>query len=772
MSNILSRQATIGHSLRFNSSAANQRLSKSFGAPTTAYKWTFSSWVKRSALSSPYNPICGNTSGGINHFGFGADDKFYVVIASGTNSVSNQVFRDPTAFGHLVVYYDNAATPKLKVFWNNVELTWSTDGRSSLTSWPLFQNTITSYIGSDSSTNYFDGYLSEVVLVDGQTLTPDYFGYSDPHTGEWSPRPFNGDMGASGFYLPFTDGTSTTTLGYDKAPLRTNHTAYNNWTLNNLTRAAGINECWVLDTPTNNYQTINTIEAGSYLNGASITMGGLKFARPTGNSQTNYMSALRVPSDKWYFEVHSVTLTDSGSLNIGITQGGSSYAQLQLQSGTSLTATSGSGAQSGLAAALNTDVFGVLADLPNGTVQFYKNNIAFGTQITGLIDSGAPWFISGSISWLGGLVFNFGQRDFLYPPTGYKSMCQANLPRNGLRHPERWMDVVTYTGNGSTQFVPTSVKYPDFVWAKSRFDGATHITGNHALFDTQRGPTRYLTSNATASESLVQVKLDSFDANGFTIANNGGFEQQINYNGDPCVAWVWKAGGTPVVNNSGTISSMVSANVEAGFSIVTWNDVASGTHTIGHGLDRAPSLIIVKSRGGAYNWNIYHSALGNSAYLQFTTAAQVTGSPVWNNTSPTSSVFSITAPFAGSTAMVTYCWAEIPGFSKFGSYTGNGVVDGPYVWCGFRPRFVLTKNSGATGGSWTIHDTSRETKNEMIDYLLPNLPYAESNLGSNGIDITATGFKIRGSASGVNSTGETHIFAAFAEYPLSDALAR
>ena len=251
-----------------------------------------------------------------------------------------------------------------------------------------------------------------------------------------------------------------------------------------------------------------------------------------------------------------------------------------------------------------------------------------------------------------------------------------------------------------------------------------------------------------------------------------GTTGDVNFSGRTYVAWQWKAGGTAVTNTDGTITSSVSANQTSGFSVVTFTTQASGTATVGHGLSVlgvAPSLIIVKIRSIANAWNTYNKASGAGNYLQLnTTAAQAADATLWNNTAPTSSVFSLGAPWAGSYTTVAYCWAPIAGYSAFGSYTGNGSADGPFIYTGFRPRWIMIKRTDSTS-SWYIIDTSINPYNEEKTTLYANLSNAEGT-NANFLDGLSNGFKMR--ESGVAVNGATYIYAAFAENPFKYANAR
>jgi len=335
------------------------------------------------------------------------------------------------------------------------------------------------------------------------------------------------------------------------------------------------------------------------------------------------------------------------------------------------------------------------------------------------------------------------------------------------------MAATTYTGTGAVQSISNAVNgvsmQPDWVWFKRR--GAVE---NHWLTDSVRGSTKGLFSNLTDAEATRTDQLTSFNSNGFSLgADAAGYS---NVSGQSYVAWQWKAGGTAVSNTAGSITSSVSANTTAGFSVVTYTGNLTAGQSVGHGLGVALSMIIVKARSNAiYPWDVYHGSLAANQYLELnaTTGVQ-TSANIWANTAPTSTVFSIGADLgtnkSGDT-YVAYCFAPVTGYSAFGSYTGNGSTDGPFVFTGFRPRYVMIKGSSFTS-NWFVIDTSRSSYNVSLDALRPNLSAAETSTGTYSIDILSNGFKLRTSAADSNTSGATFIYACFGENPFKFANAR
>ena len=316
-----------------------------------------------------------------------------------------------------------------------------------------------------------------------------------------------------------------------------------------------------------------------------------------------------------------------------------------------------------------------------------------------------------------------------------------------------------YTGNGTARSITGVGFQPDWSWFKSRGD-----TNSHALYDAVRGVTKAISSNSTGAEATESQGLTSFDSDGFSI----GSQTAVNASGHGIASWNWKANGAGSSNTDGSITSTVSVNTTAGFSIVRWSGSAANA-TIGHGLGAVPKMIICKDTNDTYNWGVYHQGIGNTKYLYLnTTAAEATSSSLWNNTTPTSTVFSVgnagASNSSGTNNMIAYCFAEKTGYSKFGSYTGNGNADGTFVYTGFKPAFVMVKASSASSYDWIILDNKRDTFNVADASLYANLSNAEAT--SNDTDFLSNGFKLKSTAAGNNGNGTTYMYMAFAEAPL------
>jgi hypothetical protein len=361
---------------------------------------------------------------------------------------------------------------------------------------------------------------------------------------------------------------------------------------------------------------------------------------------------------------------------------------------------------------------------------------------------------------------NFGQQGFTYtPPTGFKALNSQNLSDPTILLPNKHFDTLLYTGNGSSQTLSGLNFAPDWVWIKIRSQSY-----DHAVFDTIRGATKDLETNQTGAEQTRQM-LTAFTSDGFSVGN----DTQANKSGDTFVAWNWDAGGSTVTNNDGSISSQVRANTSAGFSIIGYTGI-NGAGTIGHGLGVAPRAVIIRRRDSASDWAVFHAEVGNTKrlVLNSTAAESSANSSFFNNTSPTSTTISLgsDAGTGGSTDnYIVYAFSEVAGYSKFGSYTGNGSTDGTFVFTGFRPAFIITKRSQGGTSNWYIWDSKREL-NVINSPLQANDAGAEPANYDNSLDILSNGFKLRATNAGTNGSGDDYIYLAFAESPFKNARAR
>ena len=318
-----------------------------------------------------------------------------------------------------------------------------------------------------------------------------------------------------------------------------------------------------------------------------------------------------------------------------------------------------------------------------------------------------------------------------------------------------------YTGTGSSNSVTGVGFQPDWTWIKSRSDAQSNN-----IFDAVRGQGKVLFTDAGSAQATVTDRLTAFNSDGFTVVS----DNSVNGSSKTYAAWNWKANGQGSSNTAGSINTTyTSVNTTAGFSISQYTGTGSNA-TVGHGLGAVPKMIITKALGATNSWGIYHASLGNNKYLYLdSTQAALSATAMWNDTTPTSSVFSVGTSGASnaSGAMIAYCFAEKTGYSKIGSYTGNGNADGSFIYTGFKPAWLLIKRSDASTERWVILDSKRDTFNVSNKAVYADDSQAENpSTSEQGLDILSNGFKIRNSNTKTNTSGATYIYMAFAEAPL------
>jgi hypothetical protein len=560
----------------------------------------------------------------------------------------------------------------------------------------------------------------------------------------------------------------------------------NNWTPSNLDYRDSL-----IDSPANNFATLNPLNA--YRSGNVYSEGNLR-AVPTSAYNLAY-ATMAQSTGKWYWEIyveHRVSTNNNTAIGLEEMPASSSYLTKAYWDFGSTRNDGSIVASDGTYPSFATgDVISVAVDFDNGKLWFARNGSwinsgdpSAGTNnplSTTVGSTYSPAFFLYYTATIPKFIANFGQDstfsgarpaggnvddngigDFAYaPPSGYLALCTANLPTPSIVDGSEHFNTVLYSGTGATQSITGVGFQPDWVWLKDR----TVSGRDHQQIDSVRGATKTLKSSTTLAEQTLN-SVTSFDSDGFTVGNESG----ANASGSALVGWNWKAGGTAVSNTDGTITSQVSANVDAGFSIVSWVH-SSTTSTIGHGLTTAPNLIILKSRTTAYNWDVGSDDIGWGNRMILNSTAASSGTAFWNSTAPTSSVFT----YAGSgatngDAMIAYCFADVDGFSKAGSFIGNGSTDGPFVYTGFRPAFILAK-SDVNGSYWVMHDSKRDTYNVSDKYVWANLSDAEGSLYSK-FDFLSNGFKCRNANDNVNYSGTAVYYIAFAENPFKYANAR
>jgi hypothetical protein len=787
----------ISRSVRLRSSATAYFNRTFAGTPNT---WTWSSWIKRGTLGTSQAITASRFVSGLSAgIFFNSNDTLGVNLNAATAFTSTSVYRDPSAWYHIVVSVTQSGASYLYVNGNQVG-TWTSGATSFLyTSSAGYVNAIGR--NGDASTNYLDGYLTEINFIDGQALTPSSFGEFNAITGVWQPKAYTGTYGTNGFELNFSDNSTAAALGTDFSGNS------NTWTVNNISVTAGVTYDSMIDVPTNyadgntgrgNYAVLNPLDApGTAPSGANMQLT----TSTTWNSAK--LSLYVVPGSKTYIECKpSVNTGANEAITMGVGNalgtltGNAAYSgtgiwSVAISSSQQTYTNSGSNVNNTLkTSCLATDVMCMAIDATNyptttymwigfasgSTVTWYYNTNQSGGDPT-LGASGNPTFtISGAnnlYAFAGGYnitnYVNAGQRPWqATPPTGFLALNTQNLPTPTISNGAAYMAATLYTGTGSSLTVSNAVNgisfKPDWVWVKRR-DGPQ----SHQLYDINRGVNQAVYSNLTSAEVTEANGLSAFTSSGFTVISDIG----VNTSGGTYVGWNWKASNTTASNTNGSITSTVSAGATQGFSVVTYTGNGS-TGTVGHGLGVAPSMMIFKQRSAVRDWIVYHITLGagNRVFLNLTNASGASTAN-FNNTAPTSSVFSIgatTATNESSGTYVAYCFAPVAGYSAFGSYTGNGSADGPFVFLGFRPRWVMIKKSSAVD-DWVIFDSARDTFTVVNDWLFAQSSSAELTTAGSP-DILSNGFKLRSTSGATNASGATFIYMAFAENPFKLSLAR
>jgi len=809
----------ISNSLRFED-GDSAYLNFTPGTAGNRRTFTFSCWIKHSGVDNNAStlPIVWGSTGTVSSLSIAmSSNRVHSILFynGGQNNQTTALFRDSSAWYNFVLACDTTqgtATNRTKLYVNGVAVTaWESANYPNQNTDGGINAAGASYIGRQiGQSRYFDGYMAEVNQIDGLALTPSSFG--EFKNDIWIPKNTAGlTFGDQGYRLQFkqtgTGTASSSTIGADTSG-NDNH-----WTSNNLV-ASDV----VPDSPTNNFATLNPLDAAA---NCVISEGNLKYT--TDHSAQTLLKGTFNLTNKHYWEVSVPGVTgDASAGDVGIANpsalskngGYATWAANTLiytsHNGNKSDGFGGSSASYG-ATYTTGDIVGIAVDVPSGTIQFFKNNASQGTITDSTITTQGntntllPVLANNSTSGSRSFIANFGQDssfagtktaqgnadangigDFYYAPPsgGFLALCTANMPdpvatidpaKGGS--PQDYFNTVLYNGNGSTQGITGVGFQPDWVWLKNR-----DTDDSSALTDSVRGVTKELNSDIdSGAESTNADGLTAFGADGFSL----GDDVIYNTNSEKYVAWNWKA-GTAFSNDAsatsvGSIDSAGSVNTDVGFSIIGYTGIsinsAGSAGTVAHGLGVAPELIFFKSRSTTNSWVTYATAIGAENYLYLNRNNASADFDNFQDTATTSTVFSLSAHKeanggdAGSDGtMIAYCFASVEGYSKIGKYTGNGSTDGPFVYTGFRPAFVMTKETSATS-AWVLRDNIRSPSNVMAEVLFASRSGAEETSGYD-TDFLSNGFKLRNSGGDGNTDGNTFIFMAFAEQPFKYANAR
>ena len=748
----------IEQSLRFDGSSGKlTRTNPASSGITNAYKWSYSFWIKHSDVSSSgtiTQPLLsgGNTSGsGRTYCGWGytSAGRFWIgnfIGADYTPDIrpTDRVWRDPSAWEHFMLVYDTSEstnTDRIKIYSNGVR--WNPTGGvgSTISATQLFYAvnyaTKASNIGYDNILNtYFDGYMAEVHFVDGQALDQYSFGEFDTN-GAWRPIKYTGTYGLNGHYLKF-DPSATNGIGHDHSGNG------NNFSPTGFSTTAGTGYDVMSDTPTNNWATLNPL-TGFRPNGATgrtYSDGNLVEYTPNSSGKEHplitttqfvrsadggvYQFEDTVTNSNAYITFNPWMETENvyGSGNAAFFDFYSYSGYGTVSVNTAYGAT-GTVQEQGIALSAS-DVVTTVVDLDNNTVAFYVNGTRNG-YITGCNFSNWDIWSPGFAIATGNATAtthttNFGQQPFQYTPVaGAKPWSTAELPAVAIKNPSEHFQTILDSGSGILSAAQTA--FPNGLWwIKDRAS-----SNQHQLVDSVRGGNLALTSPNYEPESSYSAPAGS------------------------SVAWCWDA----------------SSPTTSGFEILTWSGNSSAGRTISHTLGKPPEFIIIKSRTDRRSFAVYHKRLGTGYNLWLDDTTGTVTRDIYQSVGASSIALSADVHCnATGDDYVSYLWTSVPGYSSFGSYVGNGSIDGPFVFCGFRPQWILLKPVSVN--YWMIFDTARTTYNPVEWGLFPNDPIQETYSTGYTTDLLSNGFKLR-TSNWPNSSGTTVIFAAFAEHPLGGA---
>jgi len=809
----------ISRSLRFTS-ANTTYLQRTNTVAGNRRKFTLSFWIKRVYLQNApcFFSASNNSQSYRDQFFFTTTGEVrFDIYNSGTliQQITNETFNDIHAWYHIVIALDTTQasnTNGVKIYKNGVLCTLQNNNYTQNAEAQV-NNTVEQTWGwlPTYTPQRSDMYLADAYMIDGQQLDPTYFAETNPNTGQWQPKAYTGSYGTNGYFLNFSEYATTSQLGKDFSGNNNNFRSFN------FRLAADVTNDSLVDVPTSwgvdtgrggevrgNYAVLNN--SVEYVAGGinnipyfyALTNGNLTYTdTDVANSGLGPQTTIMPYSGKWYAEFTigpdttqypSAPFPGAIFANIAVARlhpigatgnTGSAPAVVSYQASDGLIVDRVySTIYSGLTYTIG-DTISIALDLDNGKVWFGKNgtwlnsgNPSAGTNQITTITTGEPWGFEvgcGASGYHVQIDCNFGQLPWKYQaPTGFKALCVQNLPTptigaTSATQASKYFNTVLYTGNGGTNTITNVGFQPDFVWTKSR-----SAEGYNILRDSLRGSTKRLISDGTFAE-LTDATYGTFTSSGFSLGNN------VNHNssGVSYIARNWYIGGSAVTNTQGSMSAQVLANQTSGISIVTLTiPNSSGSQTYGHGLGASPGFIFAKNLGSTSDWFVWHKSLGNADIRLNNTDGDIASGFTFNSVTSTLVTIGgsdVRAYWGGNTNWVFYNFAEIPGFSRFGDYTGIANALGPFVYCGFKPKFIMIKRSTSSsdGPNWNIFEADRpDTPN--WGNLRANLPNTESNGWP--IDFLSNGFKI--GYAGETNYATKHIFMAFAEMPFKYSTAR
>ena len=765
---------TVDNSCMFDY-ASGSYLSRTPGLAGNRKTWTMSVWLKMTRLASSTGGGIYFWDAGTTQFGWSDSNDNLYLIAGSTLKRTTGVARDTTGWFHICIVADtpqSTASERFKVYINGAIPTLTTDTAPAQDFEFEVNNTVAQNIGAEGS-NYWDGYMAEFHLIDGTAKAVGDFGETNDE-GVWVPKKYTGGgYGTCGFHLDFADSAD---LGDD------NSGQGNDFSLTNIAAAHQSS-----DSPTNNHCILNVLDP--ITSSVELTEGA-KQVKFTGGDQDSVLGTIFQSKGKWYWEMKYVTAGGGG--NWGITRKdfnvssdfGSTAGSYAFRSGgDKINSNSAAGYGSAWSA---DDIIQCAWDADNGKVFFGINNTwqasgdpaagsnpAYSSIGTTVVDGGG---LGPGASSEGNTVylFRFTEAECSYdPPTGFKHLNTANIAEPAITDPSAYFQAAIYSGNSSTQtitFDGNSDMQPDFIWGKSRSNSDAHVIQEAA---TGTGTATFI--SRTNSDAVTDA-VTAFNSDGFALGDGSELaDGTINTSGRTYVSLNWKANGSGASNTTGTINTTkTSASATAGVSINTYTGNGTDQATYGHGLGVTPTFSWTFSLTSADHRTSSTWVAGDTAFSK-QVGIDAVGDAFGDSDAGlgkveggSSTVITLGQDPGVNGNTVTYMslvFAEVEGFSKFGSFEGNQNANGPFLYCGFQPEFVLIKaNRG--GEPWTMFDRKRSTFNPADDYLMPSNSDAEASSSSISIDFLCTGCKVRRTDSRVNRSGHDIIFAAFAKHPL------
>lgn len=755
----------ISKSLRFRANGGAY-LSKTYaGAPTNLKKGTVSAWIKKPVpavgefVISGFDPAATAPNTGL----ILQADRTYYMRLGGATSATNPTSPwqgDAAAWYHIMFTWDTTI-PQQSLYLNGVLI-----GQDATPTLNQLSQLGTNAAGNKQSIGvadlgggpvaYFDGYMADIYYIDGQTLSPAAFGFNDTTYGMWQPKKYSGTYGNNGFWLDFSDSSA---YGKDRSGNA------NDWTPLNFGTSGITNDSYT-DTPTNfgsdtgkggevrgNYCVLNQLSTTQ-----AVSEGGLKAALAASHSVFSSLGMSNGTTNvKWYAEFNIAAIT-AGNVSVGICGVIADDSVTPLAFTNALRGvgyiSSGNKRVSGTDTAYGAtytvgDTIGIALDtsvVPS--VTFYKNGVSQGSiPTTASGQAGLVFAAQGEAGSTGvQVVANFGQRPWAFaPPAGFLALCTQNMTGQSIIIPATLADIALYTGVGATQSITGKKFQPNAVWIKSR----SQVVAGY--FSDTQGGVEWSTADTVSNAGITPI---TFNSDGFTISGN---RTEANNNASTYLAWMLKVRSTIL-------------------DIRPFSKVNSTNESFAHSLGSFPAMMIVRGLSNTSDTYLWHQSLvfgSSGAFLKLnTTAIEATGPTVFQSSPPDNFSFYMGTFWSAYSSMIAYLFGEVRGFSRFRLYTGNGNANGPFVYCGFKPRIVMIKRIDVAA-DWYFFDSARNIYNSGVTaYVNPNTTAIES-APSTLVDILSNGFKIRVAGGGdLNAAGGSYVYAAFADVPLRDARAR